>query len=286
MIKFFLFIKKIHFLLLFILLESLAIHYYANSTSYTKVKLVTASNYVVGGIYSQIAGLNSYFHLRRENQALARELAELRNRMDGIRIPRSAADSAALAAGDSSVIFNGGVRQYEYFSAKVVNNSITRQENYIALNRGADDGLMPDMALVSDGGIVGYVLGCSDHFAVCMSVLNRNFKTSGRIKGTDYFGSVFWDGSSYEHVTLSEVPKYAPLQVGDTIVTTDYSTIFPPDVLIGTVESFSLHNATFYNVKVKLHSNIAALGNVLAVKYLDAGERNALEESVTNPSIY
>ena len=227
MIKFFLFIKKIHFLLLFILLESLAIHYYANSTSYTKVKLVTASNYVVGGIYSQIAGLNSYFHLRRENQALARELAELRNRMDGIRIPLSAADSAALATGDSSVIFNGGVRQYEYFSAKVVNNSITRQENYIALNRGADDGLMPDMALVSDGGIVGYVLGCSDHFAVCMSVLNRNFKTSGRIKGTDYFGSVFWDGSSYEHVTLSEVPKYAPLQVGDTIVTTDYSTIFP-----------------------------------------------------------
>ena len=87
MIKFFLFIKKIHFLLLFILLESLAIHYYANSTSYTKVKLVTASNYVVGGIYSQIAGLNSYFHLRRENQALARELAELRNRMDGIRRP-------------------------------------------------------------------------------------------------------------------------------------------------------------------------------------------------------
>ena len=172
MIKFFLFIKKIHFLLLFILLESLAIHYYANSTSYTKVKLVTASNYVVGGIYSQIAGLNSYFHLRRENQALARELAELRNRMDGIRIPLSAADSTALAAGDSSVIFNGGVRQYEYFSAKVVNNSITRQENYIALNRGADDGLMPDMALVSDGGIVGYVLGCSDHFAVCMSVLN------------------------------------------------------------------------------------------------------------------
>ena len=82
------------------------------------------------------------------------------------------------------------------------------------------------------------------------------------------------------------MPKYAPLQVGDTIVTTDYSTIFPPDVLIGTVESFSLHNATFYNVKVKLHSNIAALGNELAVKYLDAGERNALEESVTNPSIY
>ena len=104
MIKFFLFIKKIHFLLLFILLESLAIHYYSNSTSYTKVKLVTASNYVVGGIYSQISGLNSYFHLRRENQELARELAVLRNRLDGMKVPLSADDSLSLAAGDSSVL--------------------------------------------------------------------------------------------------------------------------------------------------------------------------------------
>ena len=134
MIKFFLFIKKIHFLLLFILLESLAIHYYANSTSYTKVKLVTASNYVVGGIYSQISGLNSYFHLRRENQELARELAVLRNRLDGMKVPLSADDSLSLAAGDSSVLYANGVRQYEYFSAKVVNNTITRQENYITVD--------------------------------------------------------------------------------------------------------------------------------------------------------
>ena len=282
MIKFFLFIKKIHFLLLFILLESLAIHYYANSTSYTEVKLVTASNYVVGGIYSQISGLNSYFHLRRENQELARELAVLRNRLDGMKVPLSADDSLSLAAGDSSVLYANGVRQYEYFSAKVVNNTITRQENYITVNRGAEDGMMPDMALICGGGIVGYILGCSDHFSVCMSVLNRDFRTSGRIKGTDYFGSIYWDGGSYEYVTLSEVPKYAPLHKGDTIVTTAYSTIFPPEVMIGTVESFALQNATFYNVKVKLHSNIAALDNVLVVKYLDADERNMLEEGVIN----
>ncbi len=277
MFKFYLFIKKIHFLLLFILLESLAVHYYANSTSYTKAKLLTASNYVVGGIYSQLAGWGSYFHLRRENRALVQEVAELHNQIDALLTSLSAADSDALTPSDSSVIFNRGMRRYDYFTARVINNSITRQENYITLNRGTGDGLMPRMALISEGGIVGYVLGCSDHFAVCMSVLNRNFKTGGKIKGTDYFGSLSWDGRNDGYVTLSEVEKYAPIQVGDTIVTTN-STIFPPDVLIGTVEDYSLYNGTYYQVKVKLHSNIAALRYLLVVKYRDADEQNALEE--------
>ena len=79
MIKFFLFIKKIHFVLIFIILEAFAIHYYANSTSYTKAKLITASNYVVGGIYSQISGLNSYLHLKKENAALTARVALLEN---------------------------------------------------------------------------------------------------------------------------------------------------------------------------------------------------------------
>ena len=82
MFKFFLFIKKIHFVLIFIVLEGFALHYYANSTSYTKAKLITASNYVVGGIYSQLSGLNSYFHLRKENVSLTEKIAELENEIE------------------------------------------------------------------------------------------------------------------------------------------------------------------------------------------------------------
>ena len=274
MIKFFLFIKKIHFVLAFVVLEAFALHYYANSTSYTKAKLITASNYVVGGIYSQLSGIGSYFRLKRENAALNAELAELRNRLDGL-LPSTARDSV-LSPADSAVLTDtAGRRKYEYYPAKVVNNSITRQENYITIDRGADDGMRPDMALVAEGGIAGYIVGCSDRFSVCLSVLNRNFRTSGKIKGGDYFGSVYWDGTSYRHLTLSEIPKYAQIHAGDTIVTTAHSSIFPPDLTIGTVESFELNNATYYDVKVRLHTDIAALNNVLAVRYLDADERGA-----------
>ena len=140
------------------------------------------------------------------------------------------------------------------------------------------------MAVVADGGIAGYVMNCSDHFAVCMSVLNLDFKTSGKIKGTDYFGSVSWDGASYEYVMLTEIAKYAQIHVGDTIVTTSHSSRFPPGLMIGTVADFELNNATYYDVRVKLHTDIAALNNVVVIKYLDAEERETLENDVSMTS--
>lgn len=288
MIKFFLFLKKIHFLLLFIILEMLALHYYANSTSYAKVRLVTASNYVVGGIYAQLSGLNNFFHLRGENRKLNAELAEAYNRLD--RLTRvvseektdssSTAFAAVLPQITDSLSLPLSARHYAYYPARVINNSVMRQENYLTLDRGVRDGIRPDMALVSERGIVGYVLGCSSRFSVCMSVLNRNFRTSGRIKGNNYFGSVFWDGLSYQHVTLTEIPKYAAIETGDTIVTTNFSSIFPPDLMIGTVETFTLVNATYYEVKVKLHTDFGALNNLMVVDNLDREEEEELEQSV------
>ncbi len=284
MIKLILFLKKIQFFLLFIILESLAIHYYANSTSYTKVKLVTASNYVVGGLYAQLSGVSSYFSLRSENRRLVEELARLHNELDALRPDTSRQETFLSVVQDSSWLFTPtGERRYEYYDARVVNNSFTRQENYITLNKGVRDGMQPNMAVIAGDGIAGYILSCSERYSVCMSVLNREFNTSGRIKGEEYFGSIYWDGISYEYVTLTEIPKYAPIEKGDTILTTDYSSIFPPDVMIGTVESFELRNATYYEVKVKLHADITRLNHVLAVKYLDAEERDALEESVRHP---
>lgn len=281
MIRFILFIRKISFFLLFVLLEVVAIHYYANSTSYTKAKMVTASNYVVGGIYSQLSGVNDYFHLKAENLSLSEEVAALRNQLDTYKHSGHDDSLVVLRAEDSLLFYpSSGKRKFEYYTAKVVNNSLIHQENFITLNRGAEEGLEPNMAVIADHGIVGYVLSCSEHFSVCISILNTKFRTSGRIKGEEFFGSVLWDGTSFEYVTLTEMPKYAPVEVGDTVVTTDYSSIFPADIFIGTVEEFELKNATYYDVKVKLHTNMAALNNVLVIKNLEGAEKEILESSV------
>lgn len=271
MIKFVQFIKKIYVLLLFVVLEVIAFNYYANSTSYTKAKLLSASDYAVGGIYKKMSGVGEYFSLRRQNQILLDEVVSLRNTL------------ATYTQHDSTVQFRVSeeIAPYFFSGAQVINNSITRQENYITLDKGLRDNIEANMAVITpDGAIAGYVLACSEKYAVCMSILNKSFRTSGKFKGEEYFGSVYWDGLDHQTVLLSEIPKYAEISVGDTIVTTDYSAIFPPELMIGTVISWELNNSTYFDVKVRLAAPIAKLRQVIVVKYQDAEERMALENEV------
>ena len=271
--KLILFFKKIYVLLLFIVLESLALHFYAGSTSYTKAKLLGASNAVVGSIYKQFADIGDYFGLRHENDVLLEELTRLRNEFEVYRAThRIPVDSLASPEGE--------VAEYIYSTAYVINNSITRQENYIMLDKGRRDGVEPNMALVTpEGTIVGYVLSCRNKFSVAISVLNTNFRTVGKIKGKESFGSIYWDGRDHSYVTLSEIPKYTEIQPGDTIVT-GYSSIFPPNLEIGRVESSQMNPTGYYDVKVKLTTRMSGLKRVFLVRYADAVERMLLEEEV------
>lgn len=281
MIKFIHFLKKIYFPLVFIILEALAIHFYAGSSAYTKVKLLTVSNSMAGGVYSQLSAVNSYFHLRKENRSLAEENSRLKNMLDS-RMASAGEDTVAVDSASIIALVDplSVERKYEYFSARVEDNTIIHQQNTITLDKGTRDGIEPNMGVISDGAVVGYVAGCTEKFSICISVLNTDFRTSGKLKGSDYSGSVYWDGRSWESVVLTEVPKYADISVGDTILTTEYSDKFPPDIMIGTVESFELKNLTYYDIRVKLHANMAAISNVTVVKYLDGKEKLRLQEII------
>ena len=275
--RFVLFLKKISFILLFIVIEAVALRYFANSSSYNQAKVINASNFLLGDIQAGFSGIKHFFSLGRENRQLADEVARLREQL---RYYGQLTDtlSGQLSSGDAEQV-------YFYNSARVVNNSINKNENFITIDKGMRDGVETEMALLSDGAIVGYILNCSDRFSVAISILNTRFRTSGRIQGEDYFGSIFWDGLRTDEVVLSEIPKYAPLEVGDTIVTTDYSSFFPPDLKIGTVQSFELINGTYYDARVKLFANIAGLRNVVLVDYVDREEKMELEhETISRES--
>lgn len=278
MIKLILFIKKVHFFLLFVILEVLALTYYHHSSVYSGARLMNASTALVGGVYGSMSRVRDYVGLRRENEALVREVAGLRERLDRFTGREPVTDSTALRPDSLPNTFF-------YGTARVINNSVSKQHNYITLDKGARDGIEKDMALIYDNAIAGYVLDCSDKFAVAISVLNIDFRTSGKIKGGDYFGSIYWDGTSYEEVTFSEIPKYAQLAVGDTIETTDYSSIFPPRLMIGTVSSFEMINGTYYQAKVKLKLDMGRLKYVNTVRYVDQDERMELEARTRKDSL-
>ncbi|MDE6499995.1 MAG: rod shape-determining protein MreC [Rikenella sp.] len=278
MLKLLLFLKRIHYVLLFLALEAIAVGVFLNSNVYQKARISGVSNRLVSGIYDKWADLSGYFGLRAENDRLIDEIARLRSELTS----RAYLDSMASGQNDTLA----SLQYYQYQPARVIRNSISKRENYLTIDRGTLDGVEPKMALVGDAGIVGYVMYCSDHFSVAMSILNVNeFKTSGCIKGSDFAGSIYWDGLSHREVILDEIPKYADMQVGDTIVTTTYSYIFPPDQPIGTVESFEMVNGTFYKVRVRLFVDLARIRHVYVVRYLEQEERHALESTIGNSEI-
>lgn len=277
--KLVLFIKKTYVFALFVILEVIALNQYANSTTFTKAKMITTANFLAGGIYRQFSVMNDYFGLRRENTALMNEIATLNNRLQIYRDhqPELNIDSLGL---------EGNVGAYVYTSASVISNTLTRPENFFTLDKGSRNGVEPNMAVVTpDGTMVGYILDCSDKFSVGMSLLNTDFRTSGTIKGKEHLGSIRWDGRNHNYATLSEVQKYGEIMAGDTVVTADYSSRFPAGVMIGTVESFELKQSAYYDVKIKLATRFSALKKVLLIRYSDVVERRMLEEGVAGADL-
>lgn len=258
-------------MLLFIALEAVAVTVLIHGNLQHKAQLAAVSNAVSGGIYNQIANVRSYFGLRGENRRLQEQNAELRSLLSNAGYAGSVDEIS-----DSLLPF----RMYEFTPARVVNNRISKRENYLTIDLGRVDGMEKDMALISEDGIVGYILYCSEHYSKAISILNiKEFRTSGMIKGRDFFGSIYWDGLSHREVILDEMPKYAEITPGDTVVTAPFSYIFPPDQPIGTVKSYELVNGTYYRVRVELFADMARLRNVYAVRYLDQQERRLLENA-------
>ncbi len=280
MYRFFLFLRRIVFILLFIAIEGFSVRYFVHSSGYNGAKAVSVSNFFVGDIYAGIQRVKHYFSLGRENRLLNEEVARLRERLQGYELPLAEAsedaDSLVLRDTLDRPLFSADI-PYIYSTARVVNNSISGARNLITLEGGSRDGVRPDMAVVSDGAVAGYVVSVSNRFAVAVSILSTRFRTSGRIAGSDYFGSVHWDARAADEAILSEVPKYAPIAVGDTIVTTDYSSYFPPGLRIGTVRSFELVNDTYYDARIALFADMAALNHVVLIDYADRAEKIDLE---------
>ncbi len=207
-----------------------------------------------------------------ENRRLAQEVASLRERLGHYE------DNAPQTPVKDSLLDGMG---FEYMAARVLRNSVNRAENFMTIDKGTRDGVVPDMAVISGGAVAGYILESTERFSKAVSIINTGFRTSGKILGKDNSsGSVSWDARSYDEVVLSEMPKYADIEIGDTIVTTQYSPRFPEGMLIGTVADFELVNGTYYEVRVRLALQMGALYDVVLARNEDMEERRSLENEL------
>lgn len=264
--------------LLFLGLEILCFVLLVNFNDFQRSTFLSSANRMSGSIYSGMSRVTHFFHLVDENRFLASENASLRNQLNEWKLKKNPIEDAiTLPASDQEKI------QYTYQAAKVVNNSVNKVRNYLTIDKGLLSGVEKDMAVVSANRVVGVVWNSSDHFATVIPLINTSLKVSGRLKSTSYFGSVEWDGLSSRFARLTEIPIHAPVAVGDSIVTSGFSSIFPDGLLIGEVEDVDTDKGGgFYDIKVKLAVDYQSISFVEVVKNRLQEEQILLEKMEGN----
>lgn len=267
------FIIRHYYFILFIALEVLSFYIVIQNNKYHKVKFNNFTNKLLGGYYIKVAALGDYFKLREENTFLQQEINLLYKEC----LDRHINEQTYISMADSS-----HEKIYQYYPARVIDNSTNKQYNYITINRGIKDSIMPEMGVISKYGIVGIVNSVSENYATVISVLNRKFHTSAKIRKNGYYGPLSWKGNSYNKALLNEIPHHVNVEVGDSIVTSGYSDYFPEGLVIGFVEDFKLKDGNFYELTVKLSTDFKNLTYVQVIKNNRKEEIQLLEQAAAN----
>jgi rod shape-determining protein MreC len=226
---------------------------------------------VAGNIYRTRTGFVEYFQLKKINKVLAEDNARLREanivKTTLIHVPVS--DTSAYEKDPTN---------YGFLAARVINNSTQHIHNFLTIDKGTKHGVEPGMGVISDKGVVGKVMATSQNFSTIASLLNTDLHISAKIRNDGTFCTVNWDGRNALISRALYLPRHLSLQEGDSIMTSGYNAIFPEDVMLGTIRSFSLEsNATFFDVDINLSNNFYNLSYVYVVKNPLKEEQETLE---------
>ncbi|HQZ23720.1 MAG TPA: rod shape-determining protein MreC [Flavobacterium sp.] len=255
--------------LLFLLLLGISLFLSIQSHSYHRSKLISSANFLSGGVYEKINNVSEYLNLRTQNDALAQENAKLRSLLF------NAKDTSSIKKLDSLK----GVNQNDIIVSKVIHNTFNTHENYLTINSGSLQGVKSDMGVINSLGIVGIIDNTSNNYATVISILNVKSQINAKLKKSNHFGSLTWDGKSTGFVQLTDVPRLASIRIGDTIVTGGQSVIFPENINIGTVSKRYYENETnYYKIDVKLFNDMTNLGHVYIIKSKNRDEIINLEK--------
>ncbi len=253
--------------LLYLLLLIISLVFTIQSHAYHRSKFINSANLLSGGIYETLSDVQGYFKLKSRNQELVEENARLREILH-------------LKAADEPIPLYSGIKNtnYEFSPAKIVKNSYSKTDNIITVKIGERDSIQPDMGVVTSKGIVGIIDNTSTNYSTILSILNTSFQTNAKLKNTEHFGTLKWDGNDPNIVQLIDMQEQAPVTIGDTIETSGRSSIFPKGITIGTVENKTLDaSKNFYTLTIRLVNDMTDIGYVYVIKNKNTQEIDSLE---------
>ena len=271
------FLLKYNHWFLFVLLEVIGFVLLFRFNYYQQSIFFTSANVVAGKVYEVSGGITSYFHLKSVNEDLLDRNMLLEQQIAGLEkeLINLQVDSTTIAS-IKSVPETG----YQLFKAHVINNSLIRADNYITLDKGASSGIHPDMGVIDRNGVVGIVYKTSPSYSFVISLLNSKSSISCKIVGSEYFGYLKWERGDSRYAYLKDLPRHAEFNLGDTVVTSGFSTVFPEGIIVGTVDDMSDSNdGLSYLLKIKLATDFGKLSDVRVIARTGQQEQKELENT-------
>ena len=274
----FLFLKRYSVLIIFLVLQGLALSMLFSYNRFHQTTYGMFSNEVAGKLNKRVNKVESFFTLGEQNQALRKQNAALLSYLPSGSV---SPDTSFLVVSDTVAVDSlKSYRQYQYFDAKIISNSVFLQQNYIVLHRGSVQGIVPNMAVVGTDGLIGTVISVSENMSIVMSLLHRQSKVIAVLKKGSGLGEVTWDGKDPRFLVLSKVPKTIVVKKGDTVVSRPYSDKFPPGIPIGYVEKIDQDQETnTYKLKIRTAVDFYAVQHAYIVKNLLQEEIDQLKST-------
>jgi rod shape-determining protein MreC len=263
-----LFFKRFGLFIQFLALEIVAIVLLVSFNGYQRSVFMSSAGWLSGSLYETVDAVSGYFHLREVNEALSAENARLKNELARYRHQDdmamvSAVDSLYLTAADTAYW-----QPYRYVSARIIQHSINKAQNYITINKGTEAGIRPDMGVVSAQGVVGIVKSVSKHYAVVMPLLNVQSRISCKLDSSKNFGSLIWDSADYRYATMQEVPGHVQVIPGETVSTSGFSAIFPAGIPVGKVVDVEINNEnSFLEIQLELAVDFSKIDMVHVIQF-------------------
>ncbi len=255
---------------LFLLLLLIGFVLTVQSHSYHRSKFSNSARWLFGGIYETNSNIKQYFHLKTDNRRLVEENMRLRQLLF---------NGTDTTGNDVFIDTSSFKQKYVFRGANVIKNSYSAANNVLTIDKGSDDGIAPDMGVITSEGIVGVVNRVSANYATVISVLNTTIRINAKHRPSGEIGSLTWNTKDHRLTQLIDVPKLANIKENDTIITGGESTIFPEGIPIGSIKTFSLQAAqNYYDIDVALFNAMTHIGHVYVIENQDAPQIKWLQD--------
>ncbi len=274
------FLARQHHWFVFVLLEAISLTLLFSYNNYQSSVWFSSANVVVGRIYDWSSQLEHFFSLTKVNEELTARNIALEEKISDLSEKLTTVTKDSSYVKDSLLLT---VQEMKLIPAKVVSNSIIRPDNLMTINKGSKDGVKKDMGVVCGTGVVGIVYLVSPQYSVVIPLLNTKSNISCKIENREYFGYLIWQGGATDIAYLDDIPRHARFKLNENIVTSGYSSIFPPGIKVGKIlHVYNSADGVSYRLSVKLSTNFSTLRDVSVVDNTAMKERIELMRAASD----